>query len=75
MRTTRENSRPSEGRKCWRDFPDVANRRLVAMGDLSAGFVTNNDWSFSDVEKANIAAYLAKTRRQAADMFDLIMAN
>ena len=50
-------------------------RRLVAMGDLSAGFVTNNDWSFSDVEKANIAAYLAKTRRQAADMFDLIMAN
>ena len=56
-------------------FDDVGldKRRLVSVSDLSPHLVTQNNWGVSDVEQANIAAYLTRTQAQAADMFDRIV--
>lgn len=50
----------------------LERRRLVAPEDLSTDLVLNSDWSFTETEQASIAAFLDRSQRGAAAMFDAL---
>lgn len=52
----------------------IDRRRLLAPEQLSAARILGQDWSFSPAERAAIAAFLARSQRGAAEMFDALSA-
>ncbi|WP_209425636.1 polysaccharide pyruvyl transferase family protein [Pararhodobacter sp. SW119] len=47
-------------------------RRLIAQESLTPERILNEDWSFSDTERANISAFIERTGKGAARMFDAL---
>jgi hypothetical protein len=52
----------------------IDKRRLVTPDALSRDLVLGQDWAFTIAEQANIAAFLDRSQRGAAAMFDAIAA-
>lgn len=52
----------------------IDRRRLVTPDQLSRALILEQDWSFTPAERENIAAFLDRSQRGAAEMFDAIAA-
>lgn len=67
---------PSNSWKIKALFEDVGidERRLVESGALSKDLILQQDWSWSELERSNIAAFLRQNQERATKMFDAIAA-